>query len=140
MAIDYCNAYRLRPNLDQRSGNSHAGGGFAEAGFGSLTEAIDTTTPTGRMLMLMVGGFRCVRTRSAARKNEGWVGVRPPGRTYRLTPEADGSTAVRGQGDRFKGHKTAADAARLFRIHPATVCRLLGRPTAPTVKKAKPAK
>ncbi len=27
-----------------------------------------------------------------------------------------------------KGDKTAADAARLFKIHPATVCRLLARP------------
>ena len=27
----------------------------AEAGFRSLTEAIDTTTPAGRMLMQMVG-------------------------------------------------------------------------------------
>ena len=26
-----------------------------------------------------------------------------------------------------KGDKTAADAARLFKIHPATVCRLLAR-------------
>ena len=29
----------------------------AEAGFRSLTEAIDTTTPAGRMLMQMVGSF-----------------------------------------------------------------------------------
>src|ERR1700690_2078548 len=27
MAIDDCNAYRLRPRLNQRSGNRHAGGG-----------------------------------------------------------------------------------------------------------------
>ncbi len=29
----------------------------AQAGFRSLTEAIDTTTPAGRMLMQMVGAF-----------------------------------------------------------------------------------
>ena len=29
----------------------------ASAGFRSLTEAIDTTTPAGRMLMQMVGSF-----------------------------------------------------------------------------------
>jgi DNA invertase Pin-like site-specific DNA recombinase len=29
----------------------------AEAGFRSLTEAIDTTTPAGRMMMQMVGAF-----------------------------------------------------------------------------------
>ena len=36
-----------------------------------------------------------------------------------------------------RGDKTAADAARLFRIHPATVCRLLARPPAPPTRKAK---
>jgi DNA-binding LacI/PurR family transcriptional regulator len=39
-----------------------------------------------------------------------------------------------------KGRKTAADAARLFKVHPATVSRLLARPLVPTVKKAKYAK
>ncbi|WP_084782634.1 recombinase family protein [Roseivivax halodurans] len=29
----------------------------ADAGFGSLTEAIDTTTPGGRMMMQVVGAF-----------------------------------------------------------------------------------
>jgi len=29
----------------------------AKAGFRSLTEAIDTTTPAGRMMMQMVGAF-----------------------------------------------------------------------------------
>jgi DNA invertase Pin-like site-specific DNA recombinase len=29
----------------------------AKAGFRSLTEAIDTTTPAGRMMMQMVGSF-----------------------------------------------------------------------------------
>ena len=31
--------------------------GEAEAGFRSLTQAIDTTTPAGRMMMQMVGAF-----------------------------------------------------------------------------------
>ena len=31
--------------------------GEAGAGFRSLTEAIDTTTPAGRMMMQMVGAF-----------------------------------------------------------------------------------
>ena len=38
-----------------------------------------------------------------------------------------------------KGDKTAADAARLFRIHPATVSRLLAR-TLQAARKAKHAK
>jgi DNA invertase Pin-like site-specific DNA recombinase len=31
--------------------------GEANAGFRSLTESIDTTTPAGRMMMQMVGAF-----------------------------------------------------------------------------------
>jgi hypothetical protein len=38
-----------------------------------------------------------------------------------------------------KGGKTAADAARLFKIHPATVSRLLAQ-TLPSARKAKHAK
>jgi hypothetical protein len=43
-------------------------------------------------------------------------------------------------GEQFKGDKTAADAARLFKIHPATVSRLLARTPQPSARKAKHAK
>jgi len=36
-----------------------------------------------------------------------------------------------------KGDKTAADAARLFKVHPATVSRLLARPSSRRVSRAK---
>ena len=36
-----------------------------------------------------------------------------------------------------KGDKTAADAARLFKVHPATVSRLLARPSSNRVSRAK---
>ncbi len=36
-----------------------------------------------------------------------------------------------------KGDKTAADAARLFKVHPATVSRLLARLSSKTVSRAK---
>jgi 6-phosphogluconate dehydrogenase (decarboxylating) len=48
----------------------------AGAGFWSLTEAIDTTTPTGRMMMQMVGQEKCAET---ARKLPNWVN-----KSYRL--------------------------------------------------------
>jgi len=98
----------------------------AKAGFRSLTEAIDTTTPAGRMMMQMVGSFaeferEMLRERTkagldAARK-EGRIGGRRP----KLKPEQ------RREIVRLvtKGKKTAADAARLFGVHPATVSRLL---------------
>jgi len=60
----------------------------AGAGFRSLTEAIDTTTPAGRMLMQMVGSFAGFE-RAMLRE------------------------------------RMQADATRVFRVHPATVSRLL---------------
>jgi hypothetical protein len=39
-----------------------------------------------------------------------------------------------------KGRKTAADAARLFKVHPATVSRLLASQAAWSAAKAKHAK
>ena len=97
------------------------------AGFLSLTEAIDTTTAAGRMMMHIVGSFaefeRAMlreRTRNgllAARK-DGRIGGRRP----KLTPRHKKNRPPGGL-----GHKTAADAARLFNVHPSTVARLLAR-------------
>ncbi|MDR3701068.1 MAG: recombinase family protein [Candidatus Sulfopaludibacter sp.] len=98
----------------------------AKAGFRSLTEAIDTTTPAGRMMMQMVGAFaefeRAMlkeRTRAGldAARQEGRIGGRRP----KLSPQQQ--TEIRRMVS--EGAKTAADAARLFKVHPATVSRLL---------------
>ena len=98
------------------------------AHFQSLTEAIDTASPAGRMMMQIVGSFaefeRAMlreRTKSgldAARK-DGRVGGRRP----KLTPQQQKEIVA------FvtSGQKTGADAARLFRVHPSTVVRLLAR-------------
>jgi hypothetical protein len=93
-----------------------------------LTEAIDTTTAPGRMMMQMVGAFaefeRAIlreRTKSgldAARK-QGRIGGRRP----KLRPNQQDEIATMVSA----GTKTAADAARLFNVHPATVSRLLAR-------------
>jgi DNA invertase Pin-like site-specific DNA recombinase len=100
----------------------------AEAGFQSLTEAIETTSPGGRMMMQMVGAFaefeRAMlreRTRNGlntARK-EGRVGGRRP--KLKAQQEQEILHLVN------SGQKTAAAAARLFNVHPATVSRLLSR-------------
>src|SRR5713101_423004 len=99
-----------------------------KAGFRSLTEAVDTMTPAGRMMMQMVGAFakfeRAMlkkRTKAgldAARK-EGRIGGRPP----KLEPQQQQEIVKLVK----RGKKTAADAARLFGVHPATVSRLLQR-------------
>jgi len=100
----------------------------AKAGFRSLTEAVDTTTPAGRMMMQMVGAFAeferaMLRERTKAglesARNEGRIGGRRP----KLRPQQQ-QEIVRMV---TTGKKTAADAARLFNVHPATISRLLAQ-------------
>src|SRR3954453_9985575 len=102
--------------------------GEASAGFRSLTEAIDTTTAAGRMMMQMVGAFAeferaMLRERTKggldSARREGRIGGRRP----KLSPQQQAEIRKMVS----KGHKTAAGAARLFKVHPATVSRLLAR-------------
>ena len=113
----------------------------AKAGFRSLTEAIDTTTPAGRMMMQMVGAFAeferaMLRERTKAGLEAARADGRIGGRRPKLSPQQQAE--IRKMVTR--GDKTAADAARLFKIHPATVSRLLTRPAAPLPRAAKHAK
>ncbi len=102
--------------------------GEASAGFRSLTEAIDTTTAAGRMMMQMVGAFAeferaMLRERTQvgldAAREEGRIGGRRPKLTEQQQSEIRKMVA--------RGDKSAADAARLFKVHQATVSRLLAR-------------
>jgi DNA invertase Pin-like site-specific DNA recombinase len=98
----------------------------AGAGFRSLTENIDTTTPAGRMMMQMLGAFaeferamvkeRTMAGLSAARA-EGRIGGRRP----KLTPQqrADIVEHV------LSGRRTAAQMARLYGVSEPTVSRVL---------------
>ena len=98
----------------------------AGAGFRSLTEAIDTTTPAGRMMMQMLGAFaeferEMIRERTKAgldhARSEGRIG----GRKRALTPRQEAEVLEMVQ----SGRATAADAARLFEVSRATVSRIL---------------
>ena len=98
----------------------------AKAGFRSLSEAIDTTSPAGRMMMQMLGAFAeferaMLRERTKAglesARRQGRIGGRRP--KLRSQQQAEIIKMV------SRGRKTAADAARLFEVHPATVSRLL---------------
>jgi DNA invertase Pin-like site-specific DNA recombinase len=98
------------------------------AGFRSLTESIDTTTPAGRMMMQMVGAFAeferaMIRERTKAgleqARREGRVG----GRKRKLLPPQEREIVEMVQ----SGRRTAAQCARLFDVHPSTVTRLLQR-------------
>ncbi len=100
----------------------------SEADFQSLTESIDTATPAGRMMMQIVGSFAeferaMLRERTkngieTARK-DGRVGGRPKKLTVQQQKEIIALVN--------SGQKTGADAARLFRVHPSTVVRLLAK-------------
>jgi DNA invertase Pin-like site-specific DNA recombinase len=98
----------------------------AGAGFRSLTESIDTTTPAGRMLMQMLGAFAeyeraMVKERTAAglaaARAEGRIGGRRPKLT--VQQRADILENV------LSGRRTAAQMARLYGISQPTISRLL---------------
>jgi DNA invertase Pin-like site-specific DNA recombinase len=100
----------------------------AQAGFRSLTEAVDTTGPAGRMMMQMLGAFaefeRAMireRTRAGleAARNQGRRGGRRPKLTTAQCREIVEMVT--------SGRKSAAEVSRLFGVHPATVSRLLSR-------------
>ena len=87
-------------------------------------------------MMQMVGAFAeferaMLKERTKAgldlARQEGRIGGRRPKLTVQQQAEIRKMVS--------KGHKTAADAARLFKVHPATVSRLLAR--SPLPKKAK---
>lgn len=100
----------------------------AGAGFRSLTEAIDTTTPAGRAMAQMLGVFaefergmireRTLAGLAQARRN-GRIGGRPA--SLSVDQQQEIIEMVRSE------RKTAAQAARLYGVHSSTVCRLLSR-------------
>src|SRR4051812_19700708 len=99
--------------------------GEMKAGFRSLTEAIDTTTPAGRMMMQMVGAFAeferaMLRERTKigidSARSKGRIGGRRPKLTQQQQAEIVKMVS--------RGERTAADAARLFNVHPATISRI----------------
>ena len=97
-----------------------------EAGFRSLTEAIDTTTPAGRMMMQMVGVFaeferEMIRDRTKAGLERARKNGRHPGRKPKFTD--DQRREIR---DLVRtGKHTEASAARLFCVHRSTIGRVM---------------
>lgn len=99
---------------------------IAGAGFRSLTEAIDTTTPAGRMMMQMIGSFAeferaMIRQRTSAglalARSEGRIG----GRRKKLNPKMRLEIAE----SVLSGRKSAAEMARLHEISQPTVSRIV---------------
>lgn len=98
----------------------------AGAAFRSLTEAIDTTTAAGRMLMQMLGSIaeferEIIRERTRAGLAEARRHGRVGGRRHKLSPEARAEAVE----DILSGRKTIARVARAYGVHPSTVSRLV---------------
>lgn len=98
------------------------------AGFRSLTESIDTTTPAGRMMMQMVASFAeferaMIRERTRAGLEQARSEGRRGGRRFSLTPHQQQEIREMVQ----SGRKSQADCARLFGVSPATITRVLQR-------------
>jgi len=100
----------------------------AGAGFRSLTESIDTTTPAGRMMMQMVGAFaeferEMIRERTQAglqaARAEGRTGGRPPKLTKQQRQDIADNV--------LSGRKSGADMARLYSISETAVSRIVSR-------------
>src|SRR5688572_20463026 len=92
------------------------------ARFRSLTEAVDTAGPAGRMLMQMLGSFAeferaMVRERTRAGLRAAAARGRKGGRQPKLTLKQK-AEILDGLGS---GRKSAADLARLFRVHRTTI-------------------
>ena len=102
------------------------------AGFLSLTEAIDTTSPGGRMMMQIVGAFaEFERAMLRERTRHGLNAARKEGRTGGRRPKLSARQRQEVVHMVQSGEKSAAEAARLFKVHPATICRLLAQSPGP---------
>lgn len=96
----------------------------AGAGFRSLTENIDSTTASGRMMMHMLGSFaeferEMVRERTQAGLRAARAQGRGGGRQPKLTKTQQTEVITM-----LKTGRSAADVARLFRVHRTTISRI----------------
>jgi len=98
------------------------------AGFRSLTESVDTTTPAGRMLMQMIGRFaEFERSMLRERTIAGLEAARARGRIGGRRPKLDANQRKEAIEMVSSGRKTSAEVARLFKVHPSTISRIVDR-------------
>jgi DNA invertase Pin-like site-specific DNA recombinase len=100
--------------------------GEAGAGFRSLTEHIDTTTPAGRMMMQMVGAFaEFERAMIRERTSAGLAAARAEGRIGGRRKKLDDAKRREIAEAVISERKTAAQMARMFGVSQATVSRIV---------------
>ena len=96
------------------------------AGFRSLTEAIDTTTPAGRMMMQMVGSFaEFERAMIRERTTAGLAQARAEGRIGGRRKKLDVKKRLEIAESVLSGRKSGAEMARLYNISEPTVSRIV---------------
>lgn len=100
----------------------------AGAGFRSLTENIDTTTPSGRMMMQMIGSFaEFERAMIRERTSAGLAAARAEGRVGGRRKKLDAAKRREIAESVITGRKSGADMARLYNISQPTVSRIVAQ-------------
>jgi DNA invertase Pin-like site-specific DNA recombinase len=100
--------------------------GEVGAGFRSITEAIDTTTPAGRMMMQMVGSFaEFERAMIRERTSAGLAAARAEGRIGGRRKKLDQAKRREIAESVISGRKTGAEMARLYNVSQPTVSRIV---------------
>ena len=100
----------------------------AGAGFRSVTENIDTTTPAGRMMMQMVGAFaEFERAMIRERTSAGLAAARAEGRVGGRREKLDAVKRREIAESVITGRKSGAEMARLYNISQPTVSRIVAQ-------------
>lgn len=100
----------------------------AGAGFRSITEDIDTTTPAGRMMMQMVGAFaEFERAMIRERTSAGLAAARAEGRVGGRRKKLDATKRHEIAESVVSGRKSGAEMARLYNISQPTVSRIVAQ-------------
>jgi DNA invertase Pin-like site-specific DNA recombinase len=99
----------------------------AGAGFRSITENIDTTTPAGRMMMQMVGAFADEFERAMIRErtSAGLAAARAEGRIGGRRKKLDDTKRREIAESVVSGRKSGAEMALLYGVSQPTVSRIV---------------
>ena len=100
----------------------------AKAGFRSLTEHVDTTTPAGRLMMNMLGSFAqfekdMIRERTRLGLKEARAQGRIGGRPKKLNPHRCKAAVAMV----VNGEKTQAEVARMFDVSRSVISRMISK-------------
>ncbi len=100
----------------------------AGAGFKSITESIDTTTPAGRMMMQMVGSFaEFEREMIRERTKAGLNAARKEGRIGGRRPKLSKDQQLDIVDNVLSERKSGAQMAKLYNVSEATISRIVAK-------------